>query len=727
MTKKIFLLLIIGAVLIPVKSVADEGMWLVNLFESSIYPQMVKKGLKLKAKEIYNEADNSAITNAIVSLDFGCTGSMISNSGLLITNHHCAYGDIHSLSTPEKNYLEDGFWALKQADEKPIKGKNALFLRKVLDVTDEVKEEVATMQKEGFKGMMMRRVFKNVENRYKKGTDNEIICASMWNGTKYYIFFYDVYTDVRLVGAPPVSIGAFGAEADNWGWPQHKGDFALYRVYGDKNGRPAVYSADNQPITPKRVLNISVKGVREGDYVMIMGYPGRTNRYVSSFEVKEKQEIINPIVTEIRRAKLDVWKRHMDADPVVRLKYSDNYFSISNYTDYAKWENKCFIRYDVVGIREQEEKELAKWINSDPKAAEKYGKLLENMKKGFDARVQFIKDRAYFRDSWASVSEVVQQAKRFSRVTGDMEKEGMDKLSVNDKLFQTELKAADHDLYKVYDLATDRELFEQQLAFFLKYVSPKLYTGALAKWKEEFNGDAKRIADYVFDNSVYTTREKFLKYFETPRTKEEILSDPAVQLAMSSSIQMVTAGSEKINKELGYDPESLTTQYGRALYQMKESKGISQYPDANSTMRISYGTVGGLVPSDGITYSYRTTINGYREKKDQSNYEFKVNARMDSLMKAKDWGRWGEKGELYTDFLTNTDITGGNSGSPVMNSKGELIGLAFDGNRESMSGDAYYHPVYFKTVNVDIRFVLWVIDKYAGAGKLIDEMNIVIK
>ncbi|MFA5849162.1 MAG: S46 family peptidase [Bacteroidales bacterium] len=727
MIKKIFLLLLIVTVLSPVRSTADEGMWLVNLFEKSIYPQMVKKGLKMKSKEIYNEADKNALSNAIVSLDFGCTGSMISNNGLMITNHHCAYGDIHSLSTPEKNYLEDGFWALKLADERPIKGKNVLFLRKVLDVTDEVKAEVAAMQKEGFKGMMMRRVYKNVENKYKKGTDNEVICASMWNSTKFCIFFYDVYTDVRLVGAPPVSIGAFGAEADNWGWPQHKGDFALYRVYGDKDGRPSAYSKDNQPIAPNRVLDVSIKGVKEGDYAMIMGYPGRTNRYVSSFEVKEKQEIINPIVVEIRRARLDVWKKHMDADPAVRLKYSDKYFSISNYTDYAKWENKCFIRYDVVSIREQEEKELAAWINSNPATVEKYGKLLENMKKGFDARAQFIKDRAYFRDCWTSVSEVVQQAKRFSRVTGEMEKTGMDKLSVNDKLFQTELKGADHDLYNVYDLATDRELFKQQLTFFLKYVSPKLYKGALAKWREEFNGDAGRIADYVFDNSVYTTREKFLKYFETPRTKEEILSDPAVQLAESSSIQMVTAENEKVNKALGFDPEALTTQYGRALYQMREEKGVAQYPDANSTMRISYGTVGGLVPADGITYSYRTTINGYREKKDQTNYEFHVGARMDSLMKAGDWGRWGEKGELYTDFLTNTDITGGNSGSPVMNAKGQLIGLAFDGNRESMSGDAYFHPKYFKTVNVDIRFVLWVIDKYAGAGSLINEMNIVKK
>jgi len=358
---------------------------------------------------------------------------------------------------------------------------------------------------------------------------------------------------------------------------------------------------------------------------------------------------------------------------------------------------------------------------------EKYGNLFDQLKTGFDARAQYIKDRAYFRECWVTISEVVQQAKRFARITRDMEKAGIVKISVQDKLFQDMLKDAESSLYDSYDLATDRELFQQQLGFFLKYMSPKNYGGALKKWNEEYKGDVKKITDYIYDNSVYTTKEKLVKYFETPRSADEILSDPAVLLAQSSSIRMVIQENQRIKKSLGYDPQSLTTQYGRALYYMKESKGIPQYPDANSTMRISYGTVGGLVPSDGITYSYRTSINGYIDKKDQSNYEFNVNAKMDSLIQTKDWGQWGEKGQLYTNFLTNTDITGGNSGSPVMNSTGELIGLAFDGNRESMSGDAYYHPVYFKTVCVDIRFVLWVMDKYAGAGSLINEMNILTK
>lgn len=724
MLKKLTIALVALTILFPSFSRADEGMWLVNMFEKSIYPQMVKKGLKLTSKEIYNEENDAALSNAIVSLDFGCTGSMISDKGLMITNHHCAYGDIHALSTPEKNYLEDGFWAMNQSEEKPIPGKNVLFLRKVIDVTDEVKADVAELQKQGFKGAIMRRVYKHIEMRYKEKNNLEAMCASMWSSTKFYMFLYEVYSDVRLVGAPPVSIGAFGGETDNWGWPQHKGDFAIYRVYADKDGKPAKYSAENKPLMPKRVLNISTKGVKENDYSMILGYPGKINRYVSSFEVKEKQEILNPIVVEIRRAKLDVWKKHMDANPTVRLKYSDKYFGISNYTDYAKWENKCFIRYDVISIREQEERELAKWIESDSKAKEKYGDLLSKLEKGFAARAELIQQKAYFRESFVSISEVVQSAKRFGNVTRDMEKGGIEKISTNDQMFKTEYAAIQRSLYDVYDLATDRDLFRQQLAFFIKYVKPEYYGGALAKWVKEYNGDAGRIADYIYDNSIFTQKEKLYKYFETPRSKEEILSDPAILLAESCSIQTFNELTNKINTQLGFDTEALTSQYTRALYQMRESKGLPQYPDANSTMRITYGTVGGIQPADGITYGYRTTIKGYLEKKDQTNYEFNVKPKLEAMIKAKDWGRWGENGQLYVNFLTNNDITGGNSGSPVINGKGELIGLAFDGNRESMSGDAYFHPEYFKTVCVDIRFVLWVVDKYAGAGYLINEMKL---
>lgn len=697
----------------PSRLVADEGMWMVQMFES-IYPQMVKKGLKLKPGEIYNPESGNALGDAIVALDFGCTGSMISKTGLMITNHHCAYGDIHSLSTKEHNYLENGFWAMNRSQEIYIPGKNVFFLRKVIDVTDEVKTCAEQVKKTGFKGMLMRRVYKMVENKHKKDTPYEVMCASMWNGIKYYMYYYEVYSDVRLVGAPPVSIGAFGGETDNWGWPQHKGDFAIYRVYADKNGRPAKYSKDNQPLVPSKVLNISVSGVKEGDYSMIMGYPGRINRYVSSCEVKQKQEILNPIIVEARRGKLDVWEKHMNQDPAIRLLYSDKYFGISNYTDYAKWENKCFKRYNVIGIREAEESGFT--------GADKT--MLEEMKQGFEAKQEAVRARAWFRECFVSPCEWLASVKRLAGMTRHMQKCKIKCVNRDSMLVKKAVAAAAKD-FKKFDMATDLDLLKLNIGLFIKNMPPEYYSDTLQSWVKKFNGNADAIAEYIYENSDFSSVEKIKKFFSVPRTIEEIDADPAVKYISASGLEVFNKLDAKVCRKVGFDPDSYKSKYTHALYELRKSRNIPQYPNANSTMRISYGTVGGVEPYDAVKYAFRSSIKGYGEKEDPDAYEFHVNDRMKSLIAAGDWGRWGEKGELYVDFLTNNDITGGNSGSPVLNARGNIIGLAFDGNRECMSGDAYFHPQNSKTVCVDIRFVLWVIDKYAGAGFLIDEMNLV--
>ena len=601
MKKAIFYLL--ACVLLPVAASADEGMWLVSTFRDVIYPQMKKEGLKLKPGEIYNE-ESPALCNAIVAVDGGMgTGSVISDKGLVITNHHVAYGDIHSLSTPAKNYLEEGFWALEQQDELPLKGKTVTFLRQVRDVTDEAQAIRDSLEKANSLGIFgTRKVYGILERKYGRDTPFEVECASMWKGKKYLLFYYETYKDVRLVGAPPVKIGAFGGEQDNWGWPQHKGDFALYRVYGDAKGRPAAYSENNVPITPRKVLNVSTSGIHDGDYAMVIGFPGRTNRYMSSQAVREKEHVTNPVVIKARRDRLDIMLRHMEADPDVRLMYSDKYFNISNYADYAKWENICLRRYDVIGIRAAEEARLAAWIDADPARRAEYGDLLANLKKGYEARAEAVREKCYYQETWIRPSDVMMTANRLGTLVDRMQRDGI--ASVQD-------------------------------------------------------GD-----------------------------KEEL-------------------------------------RYTHAIYEMRESEGTPQYPDANSTMRLTYGTVGPVSPKDAVHYDSRSTIDGYLEKYNPDDYEFRVDDRMSSLIRSKDWGRWGENGRLYVNFLTNNDITGGNSGSPVLNARGDVIGLAFDGNRESMSGDIYFHPTNFKTVCVDIRFVLWIMDKYAGAGKLIDEMRLV--
>ena len=658
MKKAIFYLL--ACALLPVAASADEGMWLVSTFRDVIYPQMKKEGLKLKPGEIYNE-ESPALCNAIVAVDGGMgTGSVISDKGLVITNHHVAYGDIHSLSTPAKNYLEEGFWALRQKDELPLKGKTVTFLRQVRDVTDEALAIRDSLEKANSLGVFgTRKVYGILERKYGKDTPFDVECASMWKGKKYLLFYYETYKDVRLVGAPPVKIGAFGGEQDNWGWPQHKGDFALYRVYGDAKGRPAAYAEDNVPITPRKVLNVSTSGIHDGDYAMVIGFPGRTNRYMSSFAVREKEHVTNPVVIKARRDRLDIMLRHMEADPDVRLMYSDKYFNISNYADYAKWENICLRRYDVIGIRAAEEARLAAWIDADPARRAEYGDLLANLKKGYEARAEAVREKCYYQETWIRPSDVMMTANRL--VTLD----------------------------------------------------------------DRFKGDVPALVDYAFENTCCTSYEKLCAWFAQPRTAEEILSDPMAAMANSVSSRRFAEKLKQAEEASGIDADKEELRYAHAIYEMRESEGTPQYPDANSTMRLTYGTVGPVSPKDAVHYDSRSTIDGYLEKYNPDDYEFRVDERMSSLIRSKDWGRWGENGRLYVNFLTDNDITGGNSGSPVLDARGDVIGLAFDGNRESMSGDVYFHPTNFKTVCVDIRFVLWIMDKYAGAGSLIDEMRLV--
>lgn len=725
--KRITIMLAAVLMLLPAITKADEGMWMVNMFENSIYPQMKKMGLKLTGKEIYNEDVANALSDAIVSLDFGCTGSMISKEGLLITNHHCAYGDIFRLSTKEHNYLETGFWAMNRNEEKPILGKNAFFLRKVIDVTADVNAEKEKLSKGNFRGMMMRRIYKTVETKYKSLYPNmECICANMWSGEAFYMFVYEVFSDVRLVGAPPVSIGAFGGETDNWSWPQHKGDFAIYRVYTSKEGKPAGYSADNIPMKPARTLAISAKPKKMGDFAMIMGYPGRTNRYASSFEVEEKQNIINPIVVEARRSRLDVWDKNMNKNPDLRLIYANTYFNISNYTDFAKWENKCLKRYNVIDIRRQEEKQLTEYAGAESAISRENICLLENLKKSYVGNNELTRNRTWYKEAYLLCCDWVTSCKKFAAIAKEMDKGKIDSVDINSPLVKRYIKRATVEFAK-FDKATDLELFGVMANLLINNLDRKYLSDTVKVWIERCNNSGEELAKYIYSRSHFRTVEDIKAFFATPKSVNDILNDAVIVFNEGCNIQEFNRRGKCIDDSLGCCIEKLAPKYTHAIYNMRKSQGKPQYPNANSTMRLTYGSVCDIYPSDGVHYDYQSTINGYIDKQDNSNYEFRVDDKMNSLIAAKDWGKWGEKGNLYVNFLTNNDITGGNSGSPVMNGKGELIGLAFDGNRESMSGDIYFHPKYFKTVCVDIRFVLWIIDKYAGAQNIIDELDIRFK
>ncbi len=750
MEKKILTLL--AVLLLGGTASADEGMWLIHLLRN-IYPQMKAEGLKLKPEEIFSE-EQAALADAVVMIDGGLgSGSIISEQGLMITNHHVAYGDICKLSTPERNILFDGYWARNRDEEIPVEGKKVMFLRSVSDITTEAVCYRDSLEAAGRWGIMgPRKLVSEMERRHRK-EGLEPWCASMWDGRLYLLLQYEVYTDVRLVGAPPARIGSFGGETDNWSWPQHKGDFTLYRVYGDNEGRPAPYHAQNQPICPRKVLKIATSGVDEGDFTMVIGFPGITHRYGSSMAVQEKMAK-NPIIEQCRHERMEIIRRQMEADSLVRLDYSDSYFNLSNYADYVRWEQKCLKRYDVTTERHNEELAIGTWIESDPALKAEYGSLLTDLKRGYDARRDAIIARTWYQESWFMPSKALVTSNRLASLAQRMQREGYDTLPCpepkgrcckghsgnhmagpkgggkgkgknrfNPEKEWRSLMASIWQIERNYNEATDRELFINALEDFTREVSPERWGDYLRNEMKRHNGDAKQLAAEAFDNSVCRNAKAFRSFFADDRSVDEMLADPLVSLSLSVVYGPFAADIERAEENAGSDVLALESRFRDLQYRYREAIGQPQYPNANSTMRLTYGSARGINPHDGVHCDYRSTIRGYLEKENPSNYDFVVDTRMKELIAKHDWGRWGDRGVLYVNLLTDNDITGGNSGSPMLNGRGELIGLAFDGNRESMSGDLWFHPELSRTVAVDIRYVMWVIEKWANAGYLLQELQ----
>ena len=696
-------------------ALADEGMWMLPLLQKMNGKQMKELGCQLTPKEIYNI--NNSLKDAIVQFGGGCTGEIISGEGLLVTNHHCGYGSIQKLSSVEHDYLKDGYWAMNRREELPCEGLTVTFLKYMEDVTADLAKARKKAEKE-FAGqekadeLIAKAVTEKtealIEKAEKENPNCRVLVENFYNQNVQYLIVYKIYKDIRFVGAPPSSIGKFGADTDNWMWPRHTGDFSMFRVYADRNGEPAEYSADNVPLQTKDHLKISVAGIDEGDYTMILGYPGRTTRFQTSPELKN-QIATNDIRIAARTVRQSVMLEDMLADPKIKIQYASKYSGSTN--GWKKWQGMklAFDKLDIIGRAEQEEADFMAWVNADKKGLrqKKYSNALKDLETaaatGFEENCIY----TYVNESLAKI-ELINAAAQAAAYYANAVKEGLDK--------EAAWKAACagmNDFYKDYSESTDRKVSKAMIRFYRDNVESKWYPEI-----ENFaDMDIDSYVEGIFDASVFTSPEKL-----AAADPENIANDPATVLlgtirsSLAKVIPAVIAGSQAA--------ADARKTYTAGLLEWKD--GEPSYPDANFTMRLTYGTVKGYSPKDAVTYRHYTTLDGVMEKEDPDNWEFVVPEKLKTLWKNKDFGQYAMKnGKMPVAFLSNNDITGGNSGSPVLNAKGELIGLAFDGNWESMSSDVMFEPALQRCINVDIRYVLFIVEKFGGAKWLVDEMDIV--
>lgn len=705
-------LLFLSVLILSVNSLrADEGMWMLQLIQKLNSKEMSEIGFKLSAKDIY-DINKSSLKDAILHFGGGCTAEIISKDGLVLTNHHCGYGAIQKLSTVDHDYLQTGFWAKNREEELPAKGLTVTFLDRFEDVTKEVTEAMAAAtdskaKEEALKTISDQLSAKAVgENKYLRGR-----VVSYFGGNQYYLILTKTYNDIRFVGAPPSSIGKFGADTDNWMWPRHTGDFSMFRIYAGKDNNPAEFSVDNVPYQPKKFLTISLNGIKQNDPAMILGYPGRTNRFMTSYEVKETSEITNAVSILVRGIRQNILMTDMVADPKVRLMYANKYAGSSN--GWKKWigMNETFEKLKVYERRAAEEKAFSAWVNADPKRVEKYGNALANVKSAIEGRAKLQFTLRYYMEALGSI-ELTSAAMRFSPKPDDENKEG--------RGARSNYSANPSDFYKDYNISTDKKVAKAMIALFKEKVPAADLPDFYKTIDSDYQGNIDAYIEAMYSKSVFTSEEKLKTALAGDKTA--MGTDPAFVAGKNIYDAMA-----KYSKDI----EQYRTLYAQGQKQyiagtLEKNEGKAMYPDANSTMRMTYGRVLNYSPKDGVIYDFVTTLDGVMQKEDPKNWEFVVPAKLKELYNAKDFGPYALKdGRMPVAFLTNNDITGGNSGSPVLNRKGELIGTAFDGNWESMSGDIIFEPSLQRCINVDIRYTLFIMDKFGGAGYLLNEMKIV--
>ncbi|WP_354003111.1 S46 family peptidase [Coprobacter tertius] len=698
----------------------DEGMWLLPLLNQQNISQMKGLGLELCAEDIYHP-DSVSLKDAVVIFGGGCTGEVISPEGLVLTNHHCGYSYIQQHSTVENDLLTNGFWAKNKKEELPNPGLTVKFIDKIEDVTDYVNDELRKdtsnyILKYLSSSFLNRLAQKRVGEEYLKSHPGILVeIKPFYGGNKYYMFTQKVYSDIRMVGAPPSSIGKYGADTDNWMWPRHTGDFSLFRIYADSDGNPAPYSENNVPLRPKKYFSLSTGGIKENDFVMLMGFPGRTNHFYTPSEVKERRDIENSIRVEVRDCRQKVLLDEMLASDKVRIQYSSKYASSTNSYKSSKGMNKMIDHQQLIPLKEKQQADLFEWAknNNHPE----YIAAAITIDSVVEARSELKKRLQYLDEALILGIEITRPlANRQSII--EAKNAGSKKLTDNG-IAKAQLM---WDKYqnKDYDPEVDKKAAKALLKLYASKIAPEDRPSFFNIIHKKYKDDIDRYIDNLFTQSIFTDKKRFDRFIKNPLIKT-FENDGMVQFANSIYIERARLLKELDKFDNQIEPAHRT--YIKGLMEINGDKPI--YPDANFTIRLTYGQVMPLSPSDAIDYRYYTTTEGVIEKEDSTNWEYILAPKLKALHRAHDFGKYARRdGKMPVNFIANTHTTGGNSGSPVMNSKGELVGIGFDRNWEGISGDIQYQKKYQRTICVDIRYILFIIDKYANASYLLEELDI---
>ena len=693
---------------------ADEGMWIPMLVDSLNIEDMQKKGLKLSADDLYS-INHTSIKDAIVIFGGGCTGELISDEGLLITNHHCGYSYIQRHSSVDRDFLSNGFWAMSKDEELSNPGLTVTFLVRMEDVTGKVMKGVTDTMDYQVKMQKIEQNIKKLKQEAENGTHYKAVIKPFFQGNQYFMFINEVYKDVRLVGTPPDAIGKFGGDTDNWMWPRHTGDFSLFRIYADKDNNPAEYSPDNVPYKPKKYLPISLKGVKKGDFTMVYGYPGTTQEYLPSYAVKLISQVENPNAIELREGRLEIMRKYMEQDQAIRIQYASKYARVANY--WKKWigENRGLKKLNAIEKKQAFENDFQNWVNANTPRKEKYGNLLDDYARIYSELEPARLALTYIYEAGYGV-ELTKLTRKFNAFIKNYTES-------EDNKDKEKLISSIKGFFKDYYKPIDKESSLFLLSEFAQNVPQEYLPDIFTEIEKSYKSDYKKYIDDLFENSLFANKDELINFVENyNEKKQKVLEKDAMwkyYLSIVNSHMALYLSSMQSEGELA----ELNQKYMKAIMEMNPDKVY--YPDANFTLRIAYGQVDDYKPRDGVEYRYYTTLKGIIEKDNPEIFDYDVPDKLKELYQKKDYGRYGEEDYMPVCFTASNHTTGGNSGSPVINGNGELIGVNFDRNLEGTMSDIMYDPDQCRNITLDIRYALFIIDKFAGAGHLVDEMTII--